>query len=155
MNKKHIVYMDFDFEEEEDSEDFFAIPKEWGKEFKNKKTINNKNWVFEISESYEMFEGDLDIGLPGRYGKLELDLLETPCKTLAQKLYNDSPNLLRHTENVDGDKCGSVIPIVEMIHLVYDRLASFVRSDKAIEIYEARLNEMYKDRIKDINKYGK
>jgi hypothetical protein len=155
MTKKTIVEMMLDFEGKEDNPNYFTIPKHWGKEFEHKKEINNKGWIFELTEIYKMFEGDLDSGGPGRYGIIDLDLIRTPGKTLAEELYNDKPTLLRHTEKVGGDDYRlQIIPIVDFIHLIYNSLEKFAKSQNAIKVYEARLNKMYENEIADILEYG-
>jgi len=152
--KKNIVNILFDFDgSDDDNPDFFAIPKGWGKEFKHTKKIDNKGWIFELSESYSMFEGDLDTGLAGRNGEVILDLVRTPLYTLPECVYNSGPKLLRHKEEVDGDEYNiDIIPMVDFIHLIYNKLGRFVKSQDAINIYRARIQEIYKKDIYDILK---
>jgi len=73
--------------------------KGWGERFDNQKEIENKGWVFRAYEQYIPIVWKDDFKNVRR-GILGIELVKTPGRTIAQKLYNDSEEKIEFIEKI-------------------------------------------------------
>lgn len=125
----------------------------WGEEFEHSEEISKKGWDFKLTKEYRLWECE---GIPGRTGTVSFEVLRAPGKTLAQRLYNDDKkNKMGYTEKIDGDIYGSnLVPMQEMINLVYNKLEILIQSNEIFGVCEQSLKDFYKRKIATIKKYG-
>ena len=142
---------EFDYKINEKTIDLlFDKEPRWGKQFKKSETVANGDWLFKITESYRFWECE---AIPGRTGKLVLEVEEVPTETLAQKLFADDERKLAYVEVVRGDSYRLKMPMDDYIHQRFEFFKNLARSEKAIDFCNKTLEKTYESRIRDIQHY--